>query len=66
MKLLPKLPETVTDQVMLCFVLILFGFSCAIIRLGMQQKPIPVEFKEISTHIATGVFAALTFKKISE
>jgi len=61
-----KLPKTVTDQIMLCITLILFGCASAMISLAVQQKPIPPDFKEFAQHIATGVFAALSVNELSK
>jgi hypothetical protein len=66
MKLIPQLPENVTDQIMLCFVLILFGCASTMISLVVQEKPIPPDFKDFAQHIATGVFAGLSINKLTK
>jgi hypothetical protein len=59
MKLMPKLPKTVADQIILIVTLMLFGCTSTMISLVVQGKPIPPEFidfaKDIGLIVATGV-----------
>jgi len=66
MKLIPKLPKNTTDQIMLVLSLILFGCTSTMISLVVQEKPIPSDFKDFAQHIATGIFAGLTFNEITK
>lgn len=63
---LPKIPQTIADQTLLCVVLILFGCTSTMISLVLQEKPIPPDFKEFAQYIATGLFAGLSFNKLTE
>ncbi len=60
-----KLPKTVTDQIMLCLTLTLFGCTSAMISLAVQEKPIPPDLKEFAQHMATGIFAGLGLNELS-
>jgi hypothetical protein len=66
MKLLPQVPKNVTDQIMLCLVLILFGCASTMISLVIQEKPIPPDFKDFSEGLAIGVFSGLSINKLTK
>lgn len=60
-----KLPETTTDQILLCFALLTTSFGGAIIVMGYQERKPPPEFKEIALFIGGGVFGAVSAKRLS-
>jgi hypothetical protein len=60
-----KLPETTTDQILLCFTLMVGSFTASMIIMGFQGKPTPPEFKESALFIGGGVFGALAAKRLS-
>lgn len=60
-----KLPETVTDQIVLIFALSLFSMTTAMVSLALQQKPIPKELPETTKELAIGTFAVITAKKLT-
>lgn len=62
---LPKVPETVTDQIVLIFALSLFGITIGMVSLALQEKPIPRELQETAKEIAIGTFAVITAKKLT-
>jgi|GEM_PF-2482150 len=62
---IPKLPETVTDQVVLCLALSLLGMTAGMVTLALQEKPIPQELQETTKEIAIGTFAVITAKKLT-
>jgi hypothetical protein len=66
MKLIPKVPKTVADQIMLIAVLILFGCSSTMISLVLQEKPIPPEFKDFAERIALIVATGLGINELTK
>ena len=61
-----KLPETTTDQILLCLTLIVTAFSGAIVIMGYQERKAPPEFKEIALYFGGVVSGALVSKKLSD
>jgi len=61
----PKLPETTTDLIVLLLTSMVGSLVFAVIILGIQERKIPPEFKDIILFVGGLVGGALAASKIS-
>jgi hypothetical protein len=61
----PKLPETTTDLIVLLLTAMVGSLTLAIIVMGLQERKIPPEFKDIALLVGGIVGGALTANRLS-
>lgn len=63
--MLPKLPETTTDQILLLFTLIVGALCGAMIIMECQGRQTPQAFKDTALVFGGGVLGAISAKRLS-